>query len=92
MTQQANTPPIKEFRAGTISASIWRNEVERNGAMVVRHSIRIQKRFRQDDGNWRNTDRFFPEELEKLRLVAAKAFEFTSLTESEGGPDSPETY
>ena len=89
MTQQANAAPIKEFRAGTVSASVWRNEVERNGATVVRHSIRIQKRFRQDDGEWKNTDYFFPEDLPKLQLVATKAFEFVSLKESEENSDLP---
>ena len=89
MTEQKNTAPIKVIRVGTISASVWRNEVEKNGATVVRHSVRIQKRFRQDDGEWKNTDYFFPEDLPKLQLVAAKAFEFVSLKESEDSPDQP---
>ena len=89
MTQQTNTAPIKEFRAGTVSASIRRNEVDKNGTTVVRHSIRIQKRFRQDDGEWKNTDYFFPEDLPKLALVATKAFEFVSLKKSEENSDLP---
>jgi len=91
MTQQTSTAPIKVIRAGTISASVWRNEVEKNGTTVVRHSVRIQKRFRQDDGEWKNTDYFFPEDLPKLQLVAAKAFEFISLKDSEDNTDAPTT-
>ena len=89
MTQQTSTAPIKVIRAGTISASVWKDEVEKDGATAIRHSIRIQKRFRQDNGEWKNTDYFFPEDLPKLQLVAAKAFELVTLKESEGGTDAP---
>ena len=36
----------------------------------------------KDGGQWQNTDYYFPEELSKLQLVAAKCFEYISLTES----------
>ncbi len=88
MTQQTNTAPIKVIRVGTVSASVWKDEVDKNGTTVVRYSIRIQKRFRQDDGEWKNTDYFFPEELPKLQLVTAKAFEYISLKESEESSDT----
>ena len=87
MTQQTNTAPIKVIRAGTVSASVWKDEVDKNGTTVVRYSIRVQKRFRQDDGEWKNTDYFFPEELPKLQMVTAKAFEYVTLKESEETPD-----
>jgi len=89
MTQQTSTAPIKVIRAGGISASVWKDEVEKDGATVVRHSVRIQKRFRQDNGEWKNTDYFFPEDLPKLQLVAAKAFEYISMKASEGSSDAP---
>ena len=88
MTQQGNQP-IKTFRIKGISASIWRNDVEKEGVTVVRHSVRIQKRFRQDDGEWKNTDYFFPEDLPRLQLVTAKAFEYISLKGSEDSSDLP---
>ena len=89
MSQQNNSTPIKDFRAGSsIQASIWRNEVEKDGQMVVRFSVRIQKRFRKQDGEWENTDYYFPEDLPKLQLVAAKSFEFISLKESKDAEES----
>ena len=88
MTQQTSTAPIKVIRVGGISASVWKDDVEKDGATVVRHSVRIQKRFRQDDGEWKNTDYFFPEELPRLQLVTAKAFEYISLKESEEPSDT----
>jgi hypothetical protein len=83
MTQSTPQPPEKTFRAGTVSASIWRKEVEQNGRKVVQHSIRIQKRYRDKEGKWQNTDYFFPNDLPRLQLVVEKAFEYVALSESD---------
>ncbi len=80
---QENNKPIKDFRAGNVQASIWRNEVEKNGQTVVRHSVRIQKRFRKEDGSYEDTNYFFADELMKISLVAQKAYEFIALRESQ---------
>ena len=79
---QQDKQPIKEFRIGSMSAAIWRNETEQDGNIIVRHSVKIQKRFRKQDGEWENTDYYFPEDLPKLQLIVAKSFEFISLRES----------
>lgn len=76
------TKPVKEFRAGTIKAAVWRNEVQDGDRTAVRYSVRIQKRFKRD-GEWHETDYYFPEDLPKLRLVADKAYEYVALSESE---------
>ena len=82
MSKQGN-PPVEEFEAGTIRASIWRNELEQDGHAVVRYSIKIEKRYRQKQtGEWTSTDQYFPDDLPKLQLVAAKAFEYVSLKSS----------
>jgi len=78
MTKQANQP-VKEYRAGTIRASVWEKVVQEGGQKRTRHSIQIQKRFCDEQGRWRDTDCFFPTDLPKLELVARKAFEFVSL-------------
>jgi hypothetical protein len=79
MKQQNNSKPIKNFRSGGIQASVWRDETEKNGQTVVRHSVRIQKQFRKEDGNYQDTNYYFQDDLPKLILVAQKAFEFISL-------------
>lgn len=82
MDQQNEKPkPVKEFRAGTVSASVWRNEVQKDGQTILRYSVRIQKRFRKDDGSYENTEYYFPEELPKLQLCAQRAFEYAVLKE-----------
>lgn len=76
---QEKTKPIKNFRSGGIQASVWRDEAEKNGKTEVRHSVRIQKQFRKEDGNYKDTNYYFQDDLPKLILVAQKAFEFISL-------------
>jgi hypothetical protein len=88
MSQENSSKPVKDFRAGNIQASVWRNEVDKDGQTVVRHSVRIQKRFRNQEGEWENTEYLFPEDLPRLQLVAAKSFEFITLKESKDAQES----
>ena len=38
--------PIAEFRiGGTITASVWANEVQQDDRTVVRYSVQLQKRY-----------------------------------------------
>ena len=74
--------PIKEFRAGNVQASIWKNEIEKGNRTGSRHSVRIQKRFRKQDGSYKNSDCFFPNELPRLILVAQRAYDYVTLAES----------
>lgn len=77
--------PIKEFRAGTVTASIWTSEPATNGHPAPQHTIRLQKRYRDDrSGQWKTTTYFRPDELPKVALVATRAFEFLTLREFDG--------
>ena len=90
MSQQQGAPPIKEFRArGGIKAAIWRNEETLNGRTVTRHWVRFQRSYCDQQGVWKMTEYFRPQDLPGLVLVAQKAFEFVTLTESDG-PDTPD--
>lgn len=77
--------PVKEFRAlggGAVTASVWRNESEKDGQILVSYSIRVQKRYRdRETGAWHDSEYYFPEDLPKLRLVVEKAYEYTRLRE-----------
>ncbi|MCO6439405.1 MAG: hypothetical protein J5J06_20130 [Phycisphaerae bacterium] len=77
-------PPIKEFRAGTIVATIWTDAAPPSGRQSASYSIRIQKRYRDDrDGQWKTTSYLRPDELPKLAVVVSRAYEFLILRESE---------
>jgi len=90
MSQHSPQRPVKEFRAGPVKIAIWQNDGEQNGQHVVRHSVRIGKRyFDRQQNAWLDSDYFFVNDLPRLRLLVEKAFEFIALKESD--PDSAET-
>lgn len=81
---QSPQPPVKEFRAGTICASIWTKAETRDGRSVTQHSIRVQKRYRDErTGDWKTTTYFRPEDMPRLALVANRVFEHVTLREVE---------
>ena len=88
MSQENDSKPIKDFRAGNIQASVWKNEVEKDGQTVVRHSVRIQKQFKNEDGDYQETPYYFRDDLPRLILITQKAFEFITLKESKDAEES----
>jgi hypothetical protein len=78
----SNKKPINEFRSGKIRASVWREESNQNGRAIVRHSIRINKRyFDKTTSGWTDTEYLFPD----LILVAGEAYRLISLKNTQGG-------
>ena len=70
--------------AGTVAAAIWTKHVPLNGRSVAQHSIRVQKRYRDEkSGQWKTTTYFRPDELPKLALVVSRAYEFLMLREKD---------
>ena len=86
MTQtNAPQPPEKEFRAGKTSIAIWaRQEQLPDGHTVTRYSLRLQKSWRDKDGNWQDSSiNVYPDELAGLRLIVDASHAYVALTESE---------
>jgi len=80
MSESDKQHPVKEFRAGTIVASVWEERGAANGKSYPKFSIRIQKRYRDEkSGQWKTTTYIRPDELPKLALVATKAYEHLTL-------------
>ena len=80
MTDQ-NRKPVRRFKAGSVSAAIWAAQVDKNGRTVTRYSVRIEKRYRDREGNFQTSHTFFPNDLPRVQLVTGKAYEFCSLQE-----------
>ena len=86
MTEQANnqgSPPIKTFRAGRVQAAVFENKVERDGQTDVHHSVKVDKRYQDKDGNWQSTMYFYPDELSKVLLVVGEANRFLNLHDTD---------
>ena len=87
MMRETPQKPEKEFRAGGIKAAIWRTETIQDERTVVQHTVRVQKRYRdQQTGEWKDTEYLFPNDLPKLELVVHRAYEYIALRESEEMP------
>lgn len=82
-------PPDQEYRAGSVRASIWAEEVEQDGRRFRNHTIKIDKRYRDEAGEWKSTQYFFPNDLPRLALVASKAFEYAVLASREEDDQEP---
>ena len=91
MPQQNTSKPVRTIRCANITASVWKTKRKKNGQTVARHSVRIQKRFRREGGDYENTDYYFPEDLPKLALVAEEAFRFITLRESKNTEETTES-
>lgn len=74
-------PPIKEFRIGTVSCAVWRDEKEQEGRTQVRHSFKLKKRYCDKDGNWKDSGTLFPEDVHRACTVLQKAYELAMLHE-----------
>lgn len=80
MSSDTNRKPTREFRAGTIVASVWETAPLAGGRSAAKYDVRIQKRYRDErSGQWKSTSYFRPEDLPKLALVASKVFEDLTL-------------
>jgi len=90
VTQQNPQPPVTTYRMGAVSGAVWANlREEEDGQSVVRHSVKIKRRYRDPQtGEYRDSDYFFPDDLPYVWLIAKDAFRFVKAQES-GEDDSP---
>ncbi len=63
-SKSSKNRPVHEIRIGAIKAVIWANKVT-NGTM---HNVNLVRIYRDDEGNWHDTDSLGRDDL----LVAAK--------------------
>ncbi len=75
--------PEKIFRAGAITAAVWRNEVEKDGDKVSYPTVTFERRYTDKDGNWQTTNSLRLTDLPKAKLVLSKAYEYLAITEAE---------
>lgn len=63
--------PIETKRVGPIKATIWENSNEKN---QIYHSVTIVRTYRDDEGNWKETNQFFTDHLPLVQLASNQAF------------------
>ena len=77
----ANKLPVKKFKAGGVEASIWENEfVGRNGDAGVAHSVKLERRYKDKNGEWQGTGSLKEADIPKAVLALNKAYEWIVLS------------
>lgn len=76
---ESNKQPEKKIMAGGISATIWKNEQEKNGKSFSYYSITLDRNYTDESGNWKNSHNMRSGDLPKASLVLEKAYEHLTL-------------
>ena len=75
---EKNTPE-KKFRAGTISATVWKNQSKEGNEFS---SVSFEKGYKDQNDEWKATSHLNVNDLPKALVVIGKAFEYLSLKEA----------
>ncbi len=90
-TTDLSKAPKHVLRCGGVSATTWSNTRTVNGELREHVQVELVKNYRDADGAWCKTSRFWPEDLPAVAVVAQKVFEALRVSErwpaatSEGG-------
>ncbi len=76
--------PEKKFRAGAISATVWRNKGQKaNGDESEYKTISIERSYTDKTGKWQSTNSLRITDLPKAQVVLQKAYEHIVLQEQD---------
>lgn len=74
--------PVKRFRAGGISATIWANEAVRDdGTTGTFYTVSVERSYKDKEGAWHNVGTFRTNDLPRATIVMQKAYEWIALAE-----------
>jgi hypothetical protein len=73
--------PVVTFRAGVVSASVWKKTETINKKDVDFFNVTLVKNYKDKEDEWKSTSSFNREDLVKARLVLDKAIEYIYLKE-----------
>ena len=72
--------PEKKYRAGAVAATIWANEVIRDGKQVTYRTVSLERSYKDKDDEWKSTNSLRVTDIPKAVLVLQKAFEYIALS------------
>lgn len=68
--------PAKKLRAGALSATIWKNAVQKDGRSFETHSVVIARGYKNKQGEWQNSSSFRAQDLPQAALLLQEAYKF----------------
>lgn len=67
--------PEKKFRAGAVSATVWKNDrTKATGELFSYHTVSLERSYKDKAGNWKNVNSFRIQDLPKAALVIQEAY------------------
>ncbi len=75
--------PETKYRSGAITATIWSNEVVRDGKKVEYKSITFERSYKDKNDEWQSTNSLRTADIPKAILVLTKAYEHLALNAEE---------
>ncbi|MFA5858429.1 MAG: hypothetical protein WC955_05130 [Elusimicrobiota bacterium] len=71
--------PEKIVKVGAVQASVFSNQVVRNGQTINAPKVMIQVRYKKNDKEWAGTNSLGLNDIPKAILALEKAFEYLTL-------------
>ena len=75
--QEKHNQPLKKFRIGSISATVWENQgLNEKGEVTNFRNVSFERAYRDAKGEWQSTTGLRASDLPKAILVLNKAYEY----------------
>ena len=79
MAEEKKQAPVKKYRAGGVSASIWKNKGEERDFL----NVSFEKSYKDKDGNWQTSTSYNNADLANLCLVTDEARRYIAFESKE---------
>ena len=88
------TQPLTKFRAGSVSAALWENEVTVNGRKVTMLKASVERRYKDADGQWKSSGSFSRNEIPFVIYCLQKSFDhiIAAQQEEDGSVEEETVY
>ncbi len=78
--------PEKVFRIGSVSASVFLNEIETDGGKRTARNVSLQRRYRDSSGDWKTSTSFGLADLPQAQAVLDMAMKHVASREADQSP------
>ena len=70
-----NQTPVAKFKAGQVSSALWENQIQVKGQTINILKATVQRRYKDQDGNWQSSGSFSRNEIPLAIYCLQKAFD-----------------
>jgi hypothetical protein len=77
---ETHNGPEKKFKAGAVTATVWKNDRQRaTGETFSYHTISLDRRYKDQAGKWKTASSLRLQDLPKAALVLQEAYRYLVL-------------